>query len=256
MKFVVPSYQRFAEIQEKTLKYLIDQGVPNKSIYIVVREDDKQIEQYRGLKKDYWGVNVIETSVKGIGRTHNFITDWAEEGEFIVEMDDDMTNLIDTEKKSVNFIDACCDMKNMMTDKGASYGGTYQVDNVMFMKQNSNYTFDLRYLLGCLRFRFVRKDIVLETNYSEDFENCILHYIRDGVIVKNNHICPKTKNYKKGGCDDDGRNFITEKTDKEFLSNKYPEYCKLFQRKNERWDLRLKHKVNRLKTEYCIVESD
>ena len=77
MKFIVPSYQRATEIQEKTLKYLLSQGVPTQSIYIVVREDDEQIEQYRSIEN----INLVETSVKGIGRTHNFITDWAEEGE-------------------------------------------------------------------------------------------------------------------------------------------------------------------------------
>tara|TARA_R110000787_G_scaffold214492_1_gene323680 strand:- start:963 stop:1685 length:723 start_codon:yes stop_codon:yes gene_type:complete len=235
MKFIVPSYQRATEIQEKTLKYLLSQGVPTQSIYIVVREDDEQIEQYRSIKD----INLIETSVKGIGRTHNFITDWAEEGEFIVEMDDDMIGLVDEKRQNKDFIDTCCEMKKVMTEKGASYGGTYVCDNILWMARCDNYTFDLKYLLGCLRFRFVRKEIVLETNYAEDFENSILHFIRDGLIVKNNHIAPKTKNYSKGGCDGDGRNLVTEKTDKEFLANKYPKYCKLFQRKNERWDLKL-----------------
>ena len=56
MKFIVPSYQRATEIQEKTLKYLLSQGVPTQSIYIVVREDDEQIEQYRSIKD----INLVE----------------------------------------------------------------------------------------------------------------------------------------------------------------------------------------------------
>jgi hypothetical protein len=97
-------------------------------------------------------------------------------------------------------------------------------------------------MLGLIRVRKIRKDIILETNYAEDFENCILHYIRDGGIIKNNYVAGKTNNYAKGGCNGDGRNIETEKNDKEFLYNKYPKYCKLFQRKNGRWDLRLKDK--------------
>ena len=138
-------------------------------------------------------------------------------------------------------------MKERMTENNISYGGTYQVVNPMFMSQCNHYTNDLRYMLGCLRFRFIRKDIILETNYAEDFEGCILHYIRDGAILKNNWIAPKTKNYQDGGCASDGRNIETEKADKEFLANKYPEYCKLFERKNGHWDLRLKdRKINNL----------
>ena len=238
MKFIIPSYQRSREIQLKTLKYLGDQNVPAKSIYIFVREDDPEIEKYRDLKE----FNIIEANVKGIGKTHNYITEFFDEGEFIIEIDDDMVDLIDCEKNSVDFIDKCCEMKKLMNEKKASYGGTYQCDNSMFMKGCKEFTFDLRYCLGCLRFRFIRKEIRLETNYAEDFENCILHYLRDGLIVKNNWIAPKTKNYNKGGCDGDGRDLDTERIDKEFLADKYPNYCRIFERKNKRSDLRLKHK--------------
>ena len=129
-----------------------------------------------------------------------------------------------------------------MKQENISYSGIYQCNNAMFMSQCNEYTYDLRYMLGLLRIRRIKKDIFLATNYSEDFENAILHYIRDGKILKNNWICGITSNYSPGGCDGDGRNIETEKKDKEYLANTYPEYCKLFQRKNGRWDLRLKHK--------------
>ena len=128
-----------------------------------------------------------------------------------------------------------------VNSENINYGGFYQVDNPKFMSQNKQYTFDLRYMLGLMRIRRIKKDIILETNYAEDMENCIQYYIRDGKILKNNWIAGKTKNYANGGCNGDGRNFETEKIDKEFLFNKYPKYCRLFQRKNGRWDLRLKH---------------
>ena len=151
--------------------------------------------------------------------------------------------MYDNERKPVtDFLSIVNDMKERMTENNISYGGTYQVVNPMFMSQCNHYTNDLRYMLGCVRFRFIRKDIILETNYAEDFEGCILHYSRDGAILKNNWIAPKTKNYQNGGCCSDGRNIETEKADKEFLANKYPDYCKLFERKNGHFDLRLKHR--------------
>ncbi len=241
MKIIIPSFQRSEQLKNKTLRYLSSHNVPNESIYIFTRVDDNNLSSYVKLRDEGYNV-VVLVDVKGIGMTHNAITKHFDEGEFIIEIDDDMTDLIDTEKNSVNFLETCSEMKKKMTEVKASYGGTYQCDNVMFMKQCNNYTFDLRYMLGCLRFRFIRKDILLETNYAEDFENCILHYKRDNVIVKNNWIAPKTKNYNQGGCDGDGRNLETEKTDKEYLAEKYSEYCKLFERKSGRWDLRLKVK--------------
>lgn len=249
MKFVIPSYQRSQQLIKKTLTYLENQGVANEDVFIFVRVDDTELQSYYLLKQKNYNVIVL-INVVGIGRTHNAITEHFEEDEFIIEIDDDMTSLITNTGEKVEFLKCCETMKNKMFEVGASYGGTYAVDNKMFMSGCKEYTYDLRYMLGCLRFRFVRKDIVLETNFSEDFEGCILHYIRDGVIVKNNWICPKTKNYNIGGCDGAGRNIETEKIDKEFLANKYPLHAKLFQRKNGRYDLRLKFKNhNKLVTE-------
>jgi hypothetical protein len=237
MKFVIPSYQRPYIFRDYTLKFLSKHGVSVNDIYVFVREDDPYADYY--LKS----CNIIKCNVKGIGKTHNFITETFDEGEFIVEIDDDLEELYDNERNPVtDFLSIVNDMKERMTENNISYGGTYQVVNPMFMSHCNHYTNDLRYMLGCVRFRFIRKDIILETNYAEDFEGCILHYLRDGAILKNNWIAPKTKNYQNGGCCSDGRNIETEKADKEFLANKYPDYCKLFERKNGHFDLRLKHR--------------
>ena len=242
MKFVIPSYKRPYIFRDYTLKFLSKHGVSVNDVYVIVRDDDPLQDYY--LKS----CHVIKTNVKGIGKTHNFITEYFDEGEFIVEIDDDLEELCDNERKPVtDFLSIVNDMKVKMTENNISYGGTYQVVNPMFMSQCNHYTNDLRYMLGCLRFRFIRKDIILETNYAEDFENCIQHYIRDGAILKNNWIAPKTKNYQDGGCKSDGRDNLTEKADKEHLANQYPTMCKLFQRKNGIWDLRLKdRKINNL----------
>lgn len=239
MKYVIPSYQRPQELKSKTLNYLCNQKIDAKDIFIIVRSDDKYLHEYLDCGTD---INIVQTEIKGIGRTHNFITEYFDEDDFIVELDDDIIDVIDNERKSIdNFSEIMETMKEIMIKENINYGGFYQVDNPKFMSQNKQYTFDLRYMLGLMRIRRIKKDIILETNYAEDMENCIQYYIRDGKILKNNWIAGKTKNYATGGCNGDGRNFETEKTDKEFLFNKYPKYCRLFQRKNGRWDLRLKH---------------
>jgi len=241
MKFVIPSYQRPQGLLNKTLKYLDFMNIDRSDVYIFIREDDKFIEEYMSIPS----VNVVPIDIKGIGETHNYITHHFDEGEFIVEIDDDLEYIVDQERKQIeDFRGMCEEMKEKMEFVGCSYGGTYAVCNPMFMSKCEQYTTDLRYCLGCLRFRFIRKDIKLETNFSEDFENCILHFLRDGKILKNNWIAPKTKNYNIGGCDGDGRNNETEKKDKQYLADKYFMYCRIFQRKNGKWDLRLKEYKN------------
>ena len=238
MKYVIPSFQRADKLKKQTLSYLNLHGVSKDDIYIVVRTDD---EGYSIFEEEY---NIIKTDVKGIGKTHNFISEYFEEGEFICEIDDDLSDMIDIENNSIeNFEEEIKMLADEIERDGVSYGGFYSTPNPFFMKNvKTKYTKDLRYMLGLIRVRKVRKDIILETDYAEDFENCVLHYIRDGGIVKNNYIAGKTNNYAKGGCNGDGRDNQTEKDAKEFLFGLYPTYCKLFQRKNGRWDLRLKYK--------------
>ena len=239
MKFVIPSYKRVDTLKSKTLKFLTSQGVENQEVYIFIREDDPQINDYDSLGADNYNVITL-VGITGIGNTHNAITTYFTEGEWIVELDDDITNVIDNKRETVdNFPERVNKMIEIMENEGISYGGFYQVDNPMFMSGNQEYTTDLRYMLGLMRVRRIDYSILLETNYAEDFENCILHYLKDGAILKNNWVAGKTKNYADGGCDGDGRNIETEKIDKEFLANKYPNCAKLFQRKNGRWDLRL-----------------
>ena len=238
-KVVIPSYQRYDKLCKFTLAYLARHGIKKDIIYIFVRNDDVDIEKYKSLEDQ--GYHVIASDVKGIGATHNYITQYFKKGEYIIEIDDDLKKIVDNERKEIlSFTDTFETIIDKMSRENASYSGLYSVANPMFMSSCDQYTTDLRYMLGILRVRCICKDIILETNYAEDFENCILHYIRDKKILKCNHLAGVTNNYSAGGCDGDGRNIDTEKSDKDHLATKYPYHCKLFQRKNGRWDLKLK----------------
>ncbi len=244
---VIPSYQRYDKLREYSLKYLDRHSIPRSDIIIVIRNDDIDYEKYMTLRED--GYDVISSDVKGIGATHNFITETMYKNQVIIEIDDDLKKVVDEQRREICSFDyEMTKIINKMDEEKVNYAGLYSVANPLFMSQCEKYTTDLRYMLGILRIRRVLKDIKLETNYSEDFENCLLHYIRDGKILKANHLAGVTNNYAggKGGCDGDGRNVETEKIDKEYLANKYPEYCRLFQRKNGRTDLRLKHYKKKL----------
>jgi len=239
-KVVIPSYQRYDKLCKLTLGYLAKHGITKDLIYIFIRNDDVDYDKYKSLEQQ--GYHVISSDVKGIGMTHNYITKFFKTGEYIIEIDDDLKKIVDNERKEIlSFTDTFETIIDKMKSEGVSYGGLYSVANNMFMSQCEKYTTDLRYMLGILRIRRICKDIKLETNYAEDFENCILHYIRDGKILKCNHLAGITTNYSSGGCDGDGRNIETEKIDKEHIATKYSNHCKLFVRKNGRTDLRLKH---------------
>ena len=236
---VIPSYQRFDKLKKHSLNYLNKFSIPHSDIIIVIRNDDIDYDKYITLRDQGYGV--ISTDIKGIGATHNFITKRVFKNEVIIEIDDDLKKIVDEQRRDILSFDyEMTRIIDKMNEEKVNYAGLYSVPNPLFMSNQPKYTTDLRYMLGILRIRRVCKDINLETNYAEDMENCILHYIRDGKLLKCNHLAGITQNYSKGGCDGDGRNIETEKKDKEYLANKYPQYCKLFQRKNGRFDCRLK----------------
>ena len=224
------------------MTYLDKHQIPKKDIFIFVRPDDKDIFKYRTLLLE--GYNVIEYNVRGIGATHNMITQHFKSGQFICECDDDIIDMIDNQRRSVLSLDTMVRkmIKKIMDKENINYAGTYQCDNIMFMSQNKEFTYDLRYMLGLFRIRRICKDIKIKSNFAEDFENCCAHYQRDSKILKMNWIAGKTKNYADGGCDGSGRNIASELRDKKLVQSLYPDYCTLFQRKNKRWDLRLKDK--------------
>ena len=237
MKFIIPSFQRSEILQAKTLKYLDVMGVDRSDVYVFIREDDKDYEGYNSIE----GINLLAIDIKGIGSTHNYITEHFDADEFIVEIDDDLEYIVDNKRDEItDFLPLCEEMKSKMEEVGASYAGTYSVANNMFMTNCEKYTTKLSYMLGCIRWRFIRKEIKVKTNYAEDMEHIILHFIRDGKILKNNHIAPITKNYAEGGCNGDGRGFESERVDKQYLADTYPMLCRFFVRKNGKPDCRLR----------------
>jgi hypothetical protein len=242
MKIAIPSYQRFNVLTGQTLSFLDKHKINKTDIYVFVREGDNELVEYQSLQDQGYHIIVCGCEVIGAGMKHNFITDYFDEGEFIIEIDDDLRDLIDEHKNPVlDFMKEMNIMKDMMIKDKINYGGIYACDNAFFMWGcKDKYNTDLRYMLGILRIRCICKDVKVKTNYAEDFEFCLRHFVRDGKILKNNHIGPKTKIYAKGGNDASGRNMETEKVDKELVHLEFPTLSRLFQRKNGRWDLRIK----------------
>tara|TARA_R110000782_G_scaffold158870_2_gene250983 strand:- start:3051 stop:3806 length:756 start_codon:yes stop_codon:yes gene_type:complete len=251
MKFAIPTYARFDTLNKKTLSYLDKHKIPHEKIYIFIRNGDPDFDKYKELKNLEY--NVVTCDSVGAGMKHNFITTYFEEGEFIIELDDDIKDLIDEYKKSItDFTDKLDEMIDIMTLENINYGGIYSCDNAFFMLNSEKYTRDLRYMLGVLRIRRICKDVIVKTNFAEDFEFCLRHFVRDGKILKNNHIGPKTSLYAKGGNKSAGRNNETEKIDKELVNSEFPELSKLFQRKNGKWDLRIKSYKSKKKISHKV----
>ena len=126
-KIVVPTYQRYTFVKEKTLSFLERQNIPKENIYIFVankEEDKKYLEELRG-----------------IGQQRNYIEqEYFDEGTYIVSMDDDIEDVMikntGNKLKSVHnfYEDIILKGYDEMKKNKAYVWGIYAAANPFFMK--------------------------------------------------------------------------------------------------------------------------
>jgi hypothetical protein len=94
MKFVIPSYQRYDKLKLLTLTFLNTHDIKKEDTFIFVRVDDTDLQKYLSLREEGYNIEVL-VDVKGIGVTHNAITNYFQEDEYIVELDDDIIDIVE-----------------------------------------------------------------------------------------------------------------------------------------------------------------
>jgi hypothetical protein len=245
-KYVVaiPSYGRHETIVAKTLETLKKGGVPAKCIHIFVANETERAAYASASSVPY----KIIVGVKGITEQRKFITRYFAEGTHIVSMDDDVEKFLRLSRDGQRLVDfkkgdldrfikkafAAIEARNLFI------WGVYPMRYAYFMKHNV--TTDLRLILGTTYGYICRHDadLVPTVGEKEDYENTILHYLKDGGVMRFNNICLKTIYHSPGGL---GK--LTEERLKaneiaaEAIQKKYPELVTLFKRPNGMTEVRL-----------------
>ena len=227
MSYVVaiPTYNRVQEVTNKTLATLKDGGVSKNKIYLFVA-NKQQYELYeQNVPKNLYHEIII--GKKGITNQRIFISQYFQEGQYVVSMDDDVEEfeVLKGEKlvklRDVNkfFINAY----KLMKKEKLFIWGIYPVRNPFFMYDEI--TFDLRFIIGVTFGFIVRHDkkLKMSTNAEtkEDYEQTILYYKMDGGVIRFNNITTKTKFNSPGGLGTD--RFERNKKAAEYLVEKYPD---------------------------------
>ena len=228
----IPTYNRYEEINTKTLSTLKKGGVPKNRIYVFVdnKEEEKKYKESMD-KNTYFKIVVAGTS--GITNLRVFICIFFPSGVKIVSLDDDIERvekLTRDGKLSVKrdlhsfFKKSFNDLKK----HGLYIWGVYPVRNSFYMK-NSIQT-GLRFIIGALYGYINRHDSSL---YPKK--------IKDGGVLRYNNITIKTKFYAKGGI---GPEIEKRKKSNEdavkYLISKYPNLVSKFRRGDGRIEVKLK----------------
>lgn len=208
----IPTYKRPGTIREKTLSTLENEGFPKDRIYIFFASMDEKVAY--DLGPDY--PNQI---IGRLGLTHqrNFIVEYFAEGQHIIWLDDDISEIKgvekDPEKKGKDFDNRYKDATvaqvaelgfNELHKHGSSLFGVYPVNNKGFMTIDG-VTTDLKYIIGCCYGTINRKRlfpfVVDEGNggAKEDFLRTLMLYTAEGVTVRLNCFTPITNYYKEEG---------------------------------------------------------
>lgn len=189
----IPSYRRPNVLRDKTLKWLLSSSVPYSKIHVFVANAEEA-----ALYKEVHS-NIVVGKL-GITPQRRFIATYFPPGTCVVSIDDDVEGLykcVDPKSKPMAIANVHKYFQEaFMTarKKGAYIWGVYPVLNPFYMKPKQ-VTTSLKFILGTLYGFIVRHEPALLPTLpeKEDFEQSILYYLRDGVVVRFSDVAVKTR---------------------------------------------------------------
>lgn len=236
MYFVIPSYGRYRNV--KTLATLERHGIPKEMIRIYVVPEE--VELYKQTCAGY----ELVVGKKGLVAQRQFIIDSYPEGTQLVFMDDDIDeiDLSFTKYSLLEFIHhafQCCYECN-------SYlWGVYPVFNPFYRVGREEMSTGLHFIIGCMYGICVRHSEDLKIKYmvhgnKDDVEQSIRHYIKDGTVLRFNHVGVKTTFFAKGGLGTLEKRLESIQDETRALQKAYPNFGRIKIRDDGRWEFVLK----------------
>ena len=220
-RLAIPTYRRSDTISLKTLRYLKLVEYPRDKIYLFVIPEEEAIYREK-VSADLYGQIVV--GVLGLAAQRNFISQFFDENEIIVCMDDDVLGIKSAEvfaqilQRGLTGLDQSCGLFGIMPNDDAR-------------KFKDKTTRHLSHILGSFFICRNHKDLIITYTDKEDMERSILYFKKYGVVLRYQNAGVVTS-YLKGT----GGLQTNERSDriKECILNlmeKYPECCRLVQKK-------------------------
>lgn len=238
----IPTYNRVEEVIKKTLTTLKEVGIHKNKIYLFVANKSQYDLYEQNVPKNLYKEIVI--GKKGITNQRIFISQYFNEGQYVISMDDDVEQfeILKGEKlvKMNNINKFFNDAYKLMKKENLFIWGIYPVRNPFFMY--NEITYDLRFIIG-VTFGFITRHnkklkMSVKAETKEDYEQTILYYLMDGGVIRFNNITAKTKFNAPGGLGTD--RFERNKHAAEYLTKKYPEIAIRNDRKDGTPEIKLK----------------
>lgn len=239
MKIAIPSHNRVDTLKSKTYQLLLDRGFDEDDIFIFT-------DNFDDYKDEFKNVILSKDSITG---KRNHIIEYFEEGEHIVEMDDDIDDIQTTKKGETN--ESVMNLKEFYEDnfKMLDCGGMWGINsthNNFFASGEDKYGEQLVSICATLTGYINDKSIKMTLKEKEDFERVLLYYERKKPILKRGGYGIKTNYWNgKGGIASDydmDERINIQKESADYILDKYPNYVYQTERKNGIVDIKFRRK--------------
>ena len=214
----IPSYKRYDCVTLSLLSELMERV----TVFVA---DEEEYTKYREKHPD---VNIV-VGVKGIGKQRNFITNYYNENDIIVSMDDDIKGFLCQERTVKTMLEFCV---NYLSNSKLGMMSFPPTSNEFYNKRDYAFTEGRLLAVGVFHIYKNDKSLQLSVEHCEDYERSCQYIKRDGEIIRCWDVCYKHKPFAKGGLTE----FRTDPDNQIITTNKllytYPEILDYKYRKN------------------------
>ena len=173
----IPSYKRSTSISQKTLAFLASVGYPADKISIFVADTSEEELYRKAVPKELYGQIVI--GVSGLAQQRNFITNYYQENQIYIGMDDDIRK-IDCPFK--NFCGIISDaVARIETGEGGLFGVLPNDDKRRYSDDTTSH---LSHIIGSFFICRNHREILVTHTEKDDYERSILYFKRYGKIFR------------------------------------------------------------------------
>jgi hypothetical protein len=203
----IPSYQRADLLNKKTLKTLADHKISKNRIYVFVANKTEEIIYKKTLDQSLYGHLIV--GEKGLKNQRNFISRYFPQGQYILNMDDDIGDFKILKHRSVSqkikstqsyrkgyYLETLTNLNDFLNNSfkllkkhNLYLWGVYPISNPYFM--TPTISTDLKLIVGPVWGSINRheNDLILTIDEKEDVERTLQHYLKDGGVIRFNNIC-------------------------------------------------------------------
>jgi hypothetical protein len=233
-RIAIPSYRRAQRLKEATLSLLQKHQVPSDRIDVFVADNDEEWDYATTLTAGTYGRMIV--AAPGMSAVRNFMTNYYDEGDWILFVDDDVTDFLTKTDEPLDFMKFIDEAFAECATRNLRLWGIHPIANRFFLKEKVST--DLRYIIGCFYGVINTKSITVDLEDAEDKLRTCLYYLADGGVLRYNWIAPKTKYYREKGGMQETRTLERQRASGLIMLERFP----LLLHRKDKKDGRIEHR--------------